>query len=262
MIGETGQTISITNLNLRFGRADDGPNSWEQRKKAYPGFLESYPHDFYTFQEANDFQVHFLDNLLPEYSFIGHQDPVPDWWQSNIIFYHHRFQCLALDHFYLSETPEVPSKFEQSRWPRQCTLGVFALDKQRLLVLTTHFDFKEEVRKASSNLLLQRLEQYEKQIPAILTGDFNATPGSPCYQTLTAHGGFANVFQPPYPGTYHGFDGRDNDQHIDWILYRGEINVLDAQIITEQFEDVYPSDHFALTATFRLPREQYCTRHT
>ncbi|MFW6054665.1 MAG: metal-dependent hydrolase, partial [Thermodesulfobacteriota bacterium] len=143
----------ITNLNLRFGRAEDGPNSWERRKKAYPEFLKTYPSDFYTFQEANDFQVRFLDTLLPEYSFIGHQDPVSKWWQDNVIFYHRHWHCLTVDHFYLSETPEVQSKFEQSRWPRQCTLGAFELENHRLLVLATHFDFDEDVQQYSAELL-------------------------------------------------------------------------------------------------------------
>ena len=52
--------FSILNLNLRFGRADDGANSWPFRTKAYPPLFDAYPSDFYTFQEANDFQVDFL----------------------------------------------------------------------------------------------------------------------------------------------------------------------------------------------------------
>ncbi|MCF8105182.1 MAG: endonuclease/exonuclease/phosphatase family protein [Desulfohalobiaceae bacterium] len=245
-------TARITNLNLRFGRADDGPNSWERRKAAYPEFLKTYPSDFYTFQEANDFQVRFLAGLLPEYSYIGHTDPVPDWWQSNVVFHHRRWQCLDQDHFYLSQTPEVPSKFEQSRWPRQCTLGSFALKNQRLLVMTTHFDFNEGVKLSSTGLLLERLKQHPDHLPVVLSGDFNATPDSPCYKTLTSSGGFENVFQPPYKGTYHGFSGTDNDEHIDWILYRGDIEVLQAQLVTEPFAGLYPSDHFALTAFFKL----------
>lgn len=254
MIRTPRQLFRITNLNLRFGRADDGPNSWEQRKAAYPVLLEKYPSDFYTFQEANDFQVHFLDDLLPDHFFIGHQDPVADWWQSNLIFYHRRWQCLSVDHFYLSQTPEVPSKFEQSRWPRQGTLGAFALQNHRLLVLTTHFDFNEQVQQASATLLLERLQQHPAHIPVFLTGDFNATPESPCYRTISSEsGGFANVFQAPYAGTCHGFTGTSHGDHIDWILCRGEIEVVEARIIREQFADVYPSDHFGLTAVFRLP---------
>ena len=78
--------IHIIDLNLRFGLADDGPNSWTQRRRAYPELLKAWPADFYTFQEANDFQVEELAALLPEYSCIGRREPAPEDWQHNIIF--------------------------------------------------------------------------------------------------------------------------------------------------------------------------------
>lgn len=48
--------IRLMSLNLRFGLAEDGPNHWRFRNRAYPALLNRYPCDFYLFQEANDFQ--------------------------------------------------------------------------------------------------------------------------------------------------------------------------------------------------------------
>ena len=59
--------IKAMTLNLRFGLADDGPNSWPFRKKTLEPLLSEYPCDVYAFQEANDFQISFLSTLLPDY---------------------------------------------------------------------------------------------------------------------------------------------------------------------------------------------------
>ena len=69
--------LSVLTLNLRFGLADDGANNWRYRKKGYQPFLEKYRMDFIGFQEANDFQIDFLDNLLTEYDYIGRRSPSP-----------------------------------------------------------------------------------------------------------------------------------------------------------------------------------------
>jgi hypothetical protein len=64
-------TISVFTLNLRFGLADDGPNSWEFRKKGFPILLNKFLSDFMAFQEVNDFQGDFLKSILIGYHNIG-----------------------------------------------------------------------------------------------------------------------------------------------------------------------------------------------
>ncbi len=78
--------ISVLTLNLRFGLADDGPNSWQYRKKVFPFLFEKYRTDFIGFQEANDFQTDFLNGMLTEYDFIGKCSPSLSFWQDSIIF--------------------------------------------------------------------------------------------------------------------------------------------------------------------------------
>ena len=79
--------ISVLTLNLRFGLADDGPNSWQYRKKVFPHLFEKYRPDFIGFQEANDFQTDFLNEMLTEYDFIGKRSPSPFFWQDIIMSY-------------------------------------------------------------------------------------------------------------------------------------------------------------------------------
>jgi endonuclease/exonuclease/phosphatase family metal-dependent hydrolase len=253
--------LKIMSLNLRFGLAADGPNRWERRKEAVAALLCKYPSDLIGFQEANDFQIDYLTKILSGYGCIGRRQPAPPFWQNNVIFFQHRWSCIANSHFFLSCTPDIPSRMRASRWPRQCTIGLFKHKHTGRVVacVNTHFDFDPMVQAASAVVVLQRLAAtVAADLPAILLGDFNTGPDSRSHAILTglesppglSPPSFKNIWQDPFPGTYHGFTGRPDGRHIDWILYRGPVTASGRCVIQEAFNDVYPSDHFPVRTDF------------
>ncbi len=254
MATKISSRILVMTLNLRFGLADDGPHSWPYRKKALASLLEMYPADFYAFQEANDFQIEFIRQVLTDYDFIGQRKPAPSFWQNNVVFYHRRtWKLTGKDHFFLSPTPDIPSRFRQSRWPRQCTFGRFASGNGNLVCINTHLDFKDRIQQAGAQIILRRLEKFDARTPAILMGDFNCGEGSSAYRVFTQTieaAPFHNVFKKNQPGTHHDFTGVGRGKAIDWILYRGAIEPLTAQVITQRFAGSLVSDHFPVKAEF------------
>jgi endonuclease/exonuclease/phosphatase family metal-dependent hydrolase len=250
--------FSVLTLNLRFGLADDGPNNWQNRKKGFPAFFDIYQTDFIGFQEANDFQIDFLDNILKDYRYIGKRSPSPSFWQNNIIFYNNNWTCTFHEHFFLSPTPSVPSRYLKSLWPRQCTMGIFKKDHRQVICINTHLDFDASVQVKSARLILDQLAHLPHDIPVILMGDFNAAPFSACYNIFTDHDDqppvktlcFKDAFAEPFAGTHHGFTGHTDGDHIDWILFRGKITAERSQVIQDTFSNVYISDHFPLFAEF------------
>jgi endonuclease/exonuclease/phosphatase family metal-dependent hydrolase len=254
------QGFAVLSLNLRFGLADDGPNRWGIRKTALPLLFERHPADFIGLQEANDFQIDDVQQVLNSHGRIGKRSPAPRFWQNNVIFYHLSWRCVGRRHFFLSPTPDVPSRFRNSRWPRQCTLGLFEKNGRRLICISTHFDFDASVQEASAEIVLSRLAEWPADVPAVLMGDFNASPQSPCYRRLTAateperfpSGVFRNAFPLPYPGTYHGFSGRPTGDCIDWILYRGGLRAQGPRVIQDAFNGILPSDHFPIRSAFEF----------
>jgi endonuclease/exonuclease/phosphatase family metal-dependent hydrolase len=249
--------FTVMSLNLRFGLAEDGPNNWIHRRLAYKPLLNAWPRDFYAFQEVNEFQTRFLSELLPDHDHIGQRSIAPDRWQNNIIFFHKAWHCVHSEHFYLSQTPDTPSKFQDSRWPRQCTLGVFEKGASRLIIVNTHLDFYENVQVDSARLIRQRISRQAHKGAAVLMGDFNCTPGSSCYVEFISKTdggpGFKNVFTPPYEGTHHHFKGAKHGDAIDWILYQAPLVVKRACVITQRYAERYPSDHFPVIADFCIP---------
>ncbi len=252
--------IRVLTLNLRFGLADDGPNGWECRKQVFPEFFETHAADFIAFQEANDFQAEFLKNLLKDHHCIGQRKPAPPFWQDNLIFYRKSWQCIQQHHFYLSSTPSVPSRWAKSLWARQCIIGVFQKQDRTLIFATTHLDFDAEVQVQSAELILRRLAGISPQMPAILVGDFNALPESSCGLALTGRltekpvqsPCFQFAFKPPYPATHHGFTGKKEGRHIDWVLHRGGLVLIESRVIQEPVHGIFLSDHYPVSGIFKM----------
>lgn len=251
--------VSVLTFNIRFGLADDGPNAWRFRKDAFQPLFDRHAADFMAFQEVNHFQADDLAGILADYGRVGQRVPSPSFWQNNIIFYRRPWRCRVVNHFFLSLTPDIPSRFRESRWPRQCTIALFEKEDREIICINTHFDFNEAVQKASAGIILERLSRLSTLIPVILMGDFNASPDAPCHRVFVSGpgesvgeegAGFRNAFAPPYPATHHGFSGAAIGDHIDWILYRGGLRLKRAMVIHDRFNGRYPSDHFPLRAEF------------
>ncbi len=178
-------------FNLRFGLADDGANSWQNRKLLCAEILKLYPPTFIGVQESNHFQTRFLIQNLKDHEFIGWYNKSREQWQSNLIFYHNTWECLKAKHYFLSTTPDVESTLPGSKWP-----------------------------------------------------------GSKTHAFFLAHG-FFDAFENNHSTTFHNFTGEATRDHIDWILYRGNIKIIRRKIITDSFSGRYPSDHYPVMAVFQ-----------
>ncbi|MCP4753742.1 MAG: endonuclease/exonuclease/phosphatase family protein [Proteobacteria bacterium] len=248
--------VSVMTINLRFGLADDGLNSWKYRQKCYPTLFESYHPDFIGVQEANDFQVDYLQEILGEYAYIGRREPATERWQHNVVYHKKSWNCLQAERIYLSETPTVESRFSGSKWPRQCVIGVFENNGRHIVHANTHFDFDSVVQVKSARLVLDTIKRLSSGYPVFVTGDFNSEPGSPSYREFTDENQDEGPFLESFAGqsvyTHHGFTGNRAGGHLDWILYRGGLTVLEKKIIDDKFNGLYPSDHFPVYSVLRF----------
>ena len=244
-----GNDYTVMTLNLRFGLADDGDNSWQNRKQLFAELLKRYPSSFLGIQESNHFQTRFLARHLCDHHFIGWYNLSKEWWQSNLIFYHNTWECLKSKHYFLTATPDIESKMPDSKWPRQCVIGLFQNASRRIIIANTHFDFAESVQEKSASLVIGFLAEFPKDCPIIITGDFNSNPGGKAHAVFQANG-FSEAFDNQHSTTFHKFTGEATLDHIDWILYRGNIKIIRKKIITDSFSGRYPSDHYPVMAVF------------
>jgi endonuclease/exonuclease/phosphatase family metal-dependent hydrolase len=223
-----------------------------------PSLFRAYPVDFIACQEVNDFQADDLASILGDYRLIGRRNPAPSFWQNNIIFFRKDWEVHNPEHFYLSEMPDIPSRSFNSQWPRQCTIGTFQRMSRKLTCINTHFDFSSSVQTFSARLIMKRFLRRSDPKPAVLMGDFNASFDSPHYRIFTNASintknhviPFYNAFDGIPSGTHHGFSGKPGKDCIDWVLHTRDITPEDTQIVKDNVQGAYYSDHFPVVATF------------
>ncbi len=257
-------SVGVMSFNIRYGTANDGANHWKHRKENVVTTIRDFSPDIVGTQETLKFQADFLRESLPDYQYIGRSREQNDQGeQCGILFLRKRFDLLESGHFWLSETPNVPaSRSWDSSLPRMATWAKLfdrkaAADQPRVLyVVNTHFDHRgAEARAASADVILGRLKRFEPGIPVVLTGDFNAGPGSVPIRKLSE--ALTDTYAATHDnenqaGTFGGFQGRTDGARIDFIFVSGACKVRSAEILRRQFEGRDPSDHFPVVAEIEL----------
>ena len=219
----------IMSLNIRFDNPSDGPDRWDERKEELCRLLLFHHPDFIGIQESLPGQVTFIDQRLTDHRFIGFgRDGEGTESESVPLFYDSKkYKLLRSEVFWLSETPEKPSKGWDAALNRVSTYGVFQnLDSgDTTHVFNTHFDHRGEIaRKESAQLLVKRIESLglaERKV--ILMGDFNSQPQEEPVLVLkkVVHDSYEHSSKEPKGpvGTFNAFDPEMlPKERIDYIF--------------------------------------------
>jgi arylsulfatase A-like enzyme/endonuclease/exonuclease/phosphatase family metal-dependent hydrolase len=251
--------------------ARDGENHWERRKEFLIETIQAFDPDLLGTQETEGFQRDYLAQHLPQYDYlgVGRNDGRESGEMMALYYKKERFEKLAGDHFWLSETPDqVGSKSWDSSLPRMVT-WVQLRDRHRaesppILFLNTHFDhLGARTRVESARLLRRQVAALGQGCSVIVTGDFNAGEDSEPYRAL-----FAPVEEQPSPlvdtfrvahpqrgpneGTFSGFKADAiGGARIDWIGISRDWQLVQAEIDRTARDGRTPSDHFPVTAMLR-----------
>ena len=109
-------------------------------------------------------------------------------------------------------------------------------------------------------MLLAQIDSLAGKSPVIVTGDFNSTPTSPAYKTLTEGKKLLNaldVSETPHYGpinTSSGFEVKKEPirSRIDYIFVNEKVKVLEHATLSDQQEGRYYSDHLPVIAEIEL----------
>lgn len=254
--------LNVATYNLRLDTPKDGSNSWSARRDAVRALVRYHAFDLWGTQEALANQVQDLE-ALDEYGHVGAgRDDGRQAGEHAAIFYRKaRFTLEDHGDFWLSETPEQPSKGWDARCCKRIASWARLRDKASgrvFVALNAHFDHEGVVaRRESARLLLARGRALAGPLPLIVMGDFNSTPDSVAVATLGAalRDARAASLQPPYgpEATFNAFDtSRPATERIDYIFLSPQWQVLRYAVLTDAVDARYPSDHFPVLARLRL----------
>jgi endonuclease/exonuclease/phosphatase family metal-dependent hydrolase len=248
--------MKVMSFNIRFGTADDGPNSWEFRRDAVMEMLGASGAVVIGMQEVLASQLDEIRQVLPRYDFVGvgREDGVADGEFCAILFDKQQIQVEASDTYWFSDTPEVVGS---SSWgnsnTRVCTHGVFAFEGRHFNFFNLHIDHESAISRFKSiQLLTSRITDVD-ELPCIITGDFNDDEDSIPIKMM-AEAGFEDTFRTinpdvPEQATYHGWTDMLDGSKIDYIFVSHGLRVKDASINREKPFGTFVSDHYPVTAT-------------
>jgi endonuclease/exonuclease/phosphatase family metal-dependent hydrolase len=255
------QSVKVMTYNIRLDTETDGVNQWKNRTHKVVGLIKKYNPDLFGVQEALHNQMTDLKNNLPEFDFVGvARDDGKEKGEYSAIFYKkEKFEVLMQSTFWLSETPEVPGS---KSWDAAITRVVtWAKLKEKkggtvFLIANTHFDHMGKEARLNSARMIKKFAATDPDIPVIVTGDFNAQPDEPPYQTIVEKGDYALYDSRPASstaGTFCNFGVNAMAcKTIDYIFHSRHWKTKKYQVIRDHDGTYYPSDHLPVMATLSV----------
>ena len=261
MQARAADPLSVMSFNIRLPAESDGVDYWETRKPLAVRMLREQQPDVIGLQELVKAQADYLVRELPQYAWFGRGREADGGGEHMGVFYRKdRLKVIESGDFWLSDTPDVAGSITWGHpHPRMVTWALFEQrsDGRRFYLFNTHLPYRDEdeaARLKGAQAIARRLATLPDDVPVVLTGDFNTTPDSDAHAVLAGILQDAWTTAPRVEGidaTFHGFTGKA-DRRIDWIFVRGA-QLESITSVTTRWNNRYPSDHFPLVATLRLP---------
>lgn len=249
--------LKVMSYNIRMGTAKDGTNSWEYRYPATAMMIQDQKPDVFGVQEAFDFQIRFIEDNFTDYDCVGvGRDNGKSEGEHMSIFWNKKtVKMIKWGTFWLSETPEKPSKGWDAKCKRTATWALMKDKKtgKHFYYVNTHLDHRgSEARRQGLNLIVSIIDEInQKGYPMVLTGDFNMKPDDATLTGLEQRMQSARKIAPKTDNhaTLNLWGKGKADMVIDYIYVSGFSACPEYHTITEKYGAwKYVSDHYPIYA--------------
>ena len=237
---------------------------WTVRRTGLAELLRGEQPTLLGAQEALPDQEAFIRSALgPAYRAVGRGRGPRGGDEACPIFYDdERLELLAWEQLALSDRPhEAGSVSWGNLIPRIAVIATLRdrFTRGTLIVLNTHLDhLSNRSRVRSVGMIRDRVAG--ARMPAVVTGDFNAAPGTPAVDALLGDGALVDAWAAAghpataAPGTYTNYrEPRAGHRRIDLIAVTPTITVHRASVNAQRYAGVWVSDHLPIQAEVTLP---------
>ena len=263
MFAACSQTeLQVMSYNMRQGNSPDGINHWDNRCHATLSMLREAKPDVFGVQEAHGYQVSYITDSLPCYRSVGvgRDDGFEKGERMSVFYNSDKFELLDWGTYWLSDTPDEPSKGWDAAYPRTATWTRLKMKKggREFFYVNTHLDhIGAQARRNGLILIVDRIAAMNPDgLPMVLTGDFNTTEDDPCLDDLDLRMKSARREAPVTDTgiTYNGF-GKEGElaRAIDYIYYSGFDSCDNFRVLRDSYDGIpYISDHYPITVTLKF----------
>ena len=283
------QELVVCSYNLRYKNNNDtdAGNGWNTRRTYLINFVNFQQPDLLGVQEALPAQMTDMRNGLTDYGSIGvgRNDGNNSGEYSAIFYRKERMVLLDYGNFWLSDTPDKPSKGFPSKggsttYYRICSWGKFfdKLSGSVVYHFNTHMDLDEINRQQSYYLIKKKIQEIASTTaPVIISGDYNAVQTEEAYKLFYNSGFLYDSYQRTKQkfitnGTCPGFNANNYStasgefRRIDHIFVTRAFNVEHYGVLnpcyystsgTADYQERAYSDHSPVLAklTIRTPEK-------
>lgn len=242
------QQMNVATYNLRNANKNDSinGNGWGQRYPVVADLIRFHDFDIFGTQEGKYDQLQQLKAALPGYNYIGiGRDDGKRAGEHSAIFYKiDKFELLKHGDFWLSTVTDRPNKGWDAALPRICSWGEFREKGTgfTFLFFNLHMDhIGVKAREESSKLVLRKINEINKDLPVILTGDFNVDQHHACYTVLNNSGALKDSYEKAEfiyatNGTFNNFKTNlKTDSRIDHLFLSPVFKVKRYGILTDTY---------------------------
>ncbi len=247
--------VRIMSFNIRC--SDVNGVTWEERRGLVSRQILDVLPDSVGVQEAHSGWMDSLCNdLNAKYDYIGiGRDDGERGGEFTAIFYlKDKYEVKESGNFWLSKTPEKPSKGWDAACVRICT---WALLRERATGkeyahINTHFDHRgRKAQKNSVGMIHGKVGQFDG-LPVVFTADLNILEGSDIYHKMVS-----SVLKDAKhlaedtmsASTFHGGKpGKYKEHIIDYILVNGLVTPIRYRVLTDGIDGELVSDHYPIFA--------------
>ena len=266
--------IKVMSFNIRTNTSSDtGVNAWDSRKVACVSLIKDQMPDILGVQEAQwKSQWTYLTDQLKGAGYAGYGlnrttgaesgtgEVVGILWNTNVV------KKIEVGTFWLSETPDKPSRSWGMSMNRTATWGLFEHIEtgQKFFFLNTHLPLKndklddpETAKKEGMKLIEQKLLEYYDDYPLYLTGDFNVISTDKVLDGIRDFMRNARTYatvKDTNP-TVNGFGDTSSRKQIDHIYYSDYLKAVEYYTIMDEYNGIkYVSDHYPIYAIIKLSK--------
>lgn len=261
------QPLMVGTYNLRYKNSADSTrgNGWERRCPEICGQINFLQPDIFGTQEGLAEQLLNMQACLPDYDCIGsgRNDGRHGGEHCAVFYRKSEWKLLKSGDFWLSPTPDTPSKGWDAALPRICTWGAFQqiASAKVLYFFNLHFDHVgTTARKESAQLVLQKIKEIAGSAPVVLTGDFNVDQESEVYESLAGSELLADSYETARyryapVGTFNSFNtSKHTDKRIDHVFVSPTLRVDAYGVLTNGY---WTHDSNETPPTRRIPSDHY-----
>lgn len=237
-----------------------GLRTWRKRVSRVVKIIKEVNADSFGVQEAHYEWMKKFKRYLPEYDYVGvgREDGKKKGEFAAVFYKKDKFTASDSGNFWISETPEKPSKGWDSACTRVATY-VKLTEKESgksYIHFNTHLDHVGRIAQINGAKMIQEKAADFGGLPVICTGDFNVFQDSECYNTMVS-GNMKDSRKLAADSdecyTFHGFRPDEIHERIDFIFVdEATVKPVTFKVVNKLINGDYYSDHNAVYSDFEL----------